>query len=262
MNSTPAQHLQPDPATQLQLDIHDRAVDTLRGILPPPLDDTPEAWSLRDRVALATVASLLAATPVEACLAVLRVAAAEYACHFLRRLPHYADDPRREAQVLAQSASMGREARGHLNPLLRLQAVRIKREANVATRDSTAMSEYCTLGLMTGALQRQPPGPPARPAMPPAKAAPAAAPAPRPEMVRLRDYSEWSDEEKRLERLESDAGRYAVLHPERVKLIHKLGALPENCDFEPPDPELLHETITGNNSNLRWAGGYQRYKPT
>ncbi|MGA3398742.1 MAG: hypothetical protein ABSC95_05945 [Acetobacteraceae bacterium] len=259
MDQSPPPH-QPDPAIQLQLDIHYRAVDTLRGILPPPLDDTPEAWAMRDRLAVADVASLLPANPVEARLAALHVAAAAYDAHCLRRVPQYMDDPRREAQLMAQAASFGREARGHLNALLRAQAVRKKREANDESRDSAAMAEHCTFGLMTGALERMPPGPPARPAMPPAPP-PAAAPAPPPETVRPRDYDEWSEEEKRQDRLRWEADRYAILNTTRVRRIRELGGLPPDCDYEPPRPELLHQIINGDSSNMRWADSYEPYVP-
>jgi len=156
----------PDPAHQRQRDILDRALRTLRYALPPPLDDTPEAWEARDRVALATVAALRPANGVEARLAALHVAAAAYAGDCLRRLPQCADDPRREAQLMALAASMGREARGNLNTLHRMQRVRRKREATEAGRASAALAEQTLLALLTAALVRMPPGPPARPAVP------------------------------------------------------------------------------------------------
>jgi len=157
----------PDPAQQRQRDILDRALRTLRYALPPPLEDRPEAWKARDRVALATVAAMRPANPVEARLAALHVATTAYASHCLRRLPQCADDPRREAQLIALAASMGREARGCLGTLLRRQAVRKKHEATAAAgRASAALAEQTLLALMTAALERMPPGPPARPAVP------------------------------------------------------------------------------------------------
>jgi hypothetical protein len=52
---------------------------------------------------------------------------------------------------------MGREARGYLGALFRMQVVRVKREAKDASRDSTVC---CVLGLMTEALEGMPAGPP------------------------------------------------------------------------------------------------------
>jgi hypothetical protein len=45
----------------------------------------------------------------------------------------------------------------------------------------------------------------------------------------------------------------------QVKRIRQHGGLPPDCDFEPPDPELLHAIVTGNGSNLRWADRYEPY---
>jgi len=55
MNDAPRQH-QPDPTHELQRDIHYQALETLRGMLPPPLDDTPKARARHERTALAAVA--------------------------------------------------------------------------------------------------------------------------------------------------------------------------------------------------------------
>jgi len=261
MQNAPPPQYQPDPAIQLQFDLHARVVDTLRGILPPPLEDMPEAWSLRDRLALSDVNCLLPANPVEARLAALHVAATEYARYCLLQAPLYVDDPKRWGQLMAQAASMGREARGYVNTLYRVQRVRQKREATEASRDAAAMAEHCTLGLMTQALERMPPGPPKRPAVQPAKAVAAAAPAPAAEKVHYRDYSEWSEEEKQADRLRAKADHYAIVNTVRVKEIRKLGRLPDNCDFEPPEPEVLHAIINGDTSNLRWADEYEPWVP-
>jgi hypothetical protein len=59
--------------------------------------------------------------------------------------------------------------------------------------------------------------------------------------------------------LRGEAGKYAVLNPVRVQQIRKLGGLPPDCDYEPPRPEVLHEIIHGNCSNLRWADTYEPY---
>jgi hypothetical protein len=249
-----APHHQPDPELQLQRDIYYRAAETLRGMLPPLLEDTPEALARRDRVAIATVASMVPCNPAEAALAAQHVAALAHASDCYQQAVHHAADPKRVAQSRAQAASMGREARGFLGSLLRLQAARQKREAHDASRESALWTERSALGLMNQALETMPPPPPAAPAPPTA-----AAPEPRPPSPFLppREYDDWSDEEKRLDRLRAAASRYAVLHTMRVQLIRKLGKLPDNCDFEPSSPELLQEIITGNHSNLRWADTYE-----
>jgi hypothetical protein len=248
-----------DPQYQLPRDLYLQVVEHLRTRLPPPDTDTPEAWLRRDSLAIDEVAALVPASPPEAKLAALFVAAMAHAGDCLRQvvLAQAAADPKRVAQLYAQNARMGREARGYLGLLLRLQAVRGKREAKDDTREAAAWTQQAASGLMMDALERLPAG---RPEMPetPAPAQPAA-PAPA-EKPRWRDYSEWSDEEKRQEKLESDAGLYAVLHTERVKKIRQLGGLPPDCDYEPPPPEILDFIIHGDHSNLRWADTYVPYK--
>jgi hypothetical protein len=259
MDPNPPFH-QPGAEYQLQRDLYLQLVDGLRGYLPPPSTDTPEAWLRRDRLAIAKVAALLPASPPEADLAALHVAAMAHAADCLRLAVLAAADPKRWAQAHAQSARMGREGRGYLGALLRLQAVRGKREADDATREGAAWTEQSTGGLMTDALERleaEPRPPRPAPAPVPEKPVPEK---PVPEKPQWRDYAEWSDEEKRQEKLLSDVGLYAVLHTERVKRIRQLGGLPADCDYEPPPPEMLDIIIHGDHANLRWADTYVPYK--
>jgi hypothetical protein len=266
---------QPDLDLQLERDIYYVVTQTLRGSLPPPIEDTPEGWLRRDRTAIATVASLVPVSSAEARLAAHHVAAVAHSDDALRQTVLQAADPKRVAQARAWSASMGREARGFLGSLLRLQAARQKREANDASRESAAWSERSTLGLMTQAMEIMPPAsvpeaaPPAEAPSPPSpaearpaarSAAPPAAELPPSRYLPPQDYSEWSEEEKRQDRLSARASRYAILNTKNVQIIRKLGRLPDNCDFEPPDPELLHEIIHGNHPNLLWADTYEPWQ--
>jgi hypothetical protein len=246
----------PDTEYQLQRDLYLQVVEILRGNLPPPPTDTPDAWLRRDHLAIAEVSALLPASPPEAKLAAMHVAAMAHAADCLRQVvvAQAAGDLKRVAQCYAQNARMGREARGYLGSLLRLQTVRGKREADDGKREAAAWTQQATHGLMTDALEQLPQGRPEAPT--PAVAAQAAAA----EKPQWRDYSEWSDEEKRQDKLLSDAGLYAVLHTERVKRIRQLGGLPPDCDYEPPPPEILDIIIHGDHANLRWADTYVPYK--
>jgi hypothetical protein len=255
MSDPPARH--PDPEYQLPRDLYLQVVETLRRNLPPPATDTEEAWLRRDSIAIAEVSALVPASPPEAKLAALHVAAMAHAADCLRLVVQAAGDWKRVMQCYAQSARMGREARGYLGSLLRLQAVRGKREANDDKREAAAWTQEAASGLMTDALAQLPKGRPETSA--PAEPAPAPAVV-APQKQVWRDYSEWSDEEKRQEKLESDAGLYAVLHTERVKKIRQLGGLPPDCDYEPPPPEILDFIIHGDHANLRWADTYIPYK--
>ncbi len=249
----------PDPAQQCLQDIYDEATENLCDMLPPPRVGTPEARARRDRVAVGKVASLVPAGAAEADLAVHHVAAMAHAKDCLRQAVHHRADLKQAGQLRAQSASMGREARGYMGKLLSLQAARRKREATDKSRSSAALTEQCVLGLMTDALRRLPP--PEEPAPPPAAAPAATAPGKRPMAPPPRDYDEWSDEEKHVDLVRWQADRYAIQHTLRVQLIRKLGGLPPNCDFEPPPPEVLEYIIHADSENMRWADGYEPWKP-
>jgi len=253
-----------DPAIQLDRDLHDEAMEALREMLPPPHPDTLEARARRHRAAIVRVAALVPASSVETDLAAHHVAAMAHARDCLRQAAQQMDDLRLAMKLRAQAASMGREARGYLGKLFALQAVRKKREATDADRESAAWTEHSVLNQLTDALERLPPQPPVA-APPPQSAPPAAAEpppqAPPPQPARPRDYEEWSDEEKHRDRIRRQADRYAILHTMRVKRIRQLGGLPPDCDYEPPEPEVLHAIITGTGSNLRWADTYEPWVP-
>jgi hypothetical protein len=273
-----------DPDIRLQRDTHYESVHSLRRMLPPPPIGTPEAWLMRDEVALGSVAALVPASPPEARLAANHVAAMDHASDCMHRAGLYDDtDPKLAGRLRAQSASMGREARGYYNTLLRMQATRQKREANSVTCESAAMTEHCVLGLMQDALARAPPGPPqtdARVAAEAASAAAGTAAAARAAGVgsttggksaaadaapaapkQFLDYKDWPEEVKRKDRLRSAVDRYAIVHTMRAQLIRKLRRLPDNCDFEPPEPEVLEALINGDSLNLRWCDEYVPWAP-
>ena len=96
-----------DLSLQLPRDVYHVVVYTLRGLLPPPEADTPEAEARRDRAAIARVASMLPANDEEADLASRCVAHAAYAMDCLRLARGYrATDHayfQQPGRVLAQS---------------------------------------------------------------------------------------------------------------------------------------------------------------
>ena len=245
-----------DPEPQLQRDVYLVATEALRDAMPPPAIDTPETRLVHHRAALTAVAGLIPGNAAEADLAACHVIAMAHVRSCQRRAAEAvaAGDAKREQQLHAQAASMGREARGFLGKLMAMQAIRRKRDAKDETRDAAASTRRCVLGLMVEALDSLPPPPPPPPPAPeaPAPAATFKAPPPVP-------YDEWTEEEKRIDRLRSVAGRYAVINPLRVKRIRQLGGLPPDCDYEPPPPDVLEEIIHGDSSNLRWADTYEPY---
>ncbi len=284
----PAHH---DPAgalaIELQRDIHHVGVDALRRSLPPPNEDSPESWARRDRVAIATVASLVPVNPAETNLAAHHVATLELASAARQEAVQLQlADPKRAALCRAQAASMGREARGFLGKLLQAQAARTKREANPVTCESAAWSEHRTFNLLTEALESLPPVPAPAPPPPPAaempppaagtspppiaspkrtpaavspkpppaaakRHPPAATPAPAmPAEPPWQDFDDLSDAEKQQTKWRWKADHYAENYPQRTRLLRLHKGLPPGADFELPEPDLLHAIITGTGQLL------------
>src|SRR5487761_2076832 len=104
----------PHPATDLEIHLYYQVVYTLTGLLPPPLDDTPEALYTRNLAASAKVATLLPVNAIEVDLAAQCIAAWAQAEEMLR--------------LGTQYASMVRTALAVHRRLIRVQAVRQKRE--------------------------------------------------------------------------------------------------------------------------------------
>jgi hypothetical protein len=227
---------QPDLTLQLPRDMYYQVIHTLRGAMPPPVTKSPEDLVRRDNAVIAQVACLLPANADEANIAALYVAASAQALDCLRLAREF---PAGEALILkcsAQAASMMRESRAARSLLMRVQALRQKREADHTALDQAAWIEHCAINLMADALDRTPPAPmaePPPPAMsPPAVASPVEEPAPPPDPA-------------------AEAEQYAIIYPRRAALIRSLGGLPDRPDFGPPAPALVHAIVTGTSPTLR-----------
>ena len=182
-----------------------QVIHTLCGSLPPPVSASPEDRTRRDNAAIAQVACLLPANADEANLAAQYVAASAQALDSLRQAREDPSDAARAMQCIAQSACMMRQARGARSLLIRVQAVRQKREADNASLDRAAWLEHCTTGLMADALGRTAPAPMAEP--PPPQPAPIAAEEawPQPDPV-------------------AEADHYAITYPRRTDPLAGLPA--------------------------------------
>jgi hypothetical protein len=104
-------------------------VYTLTALLPPPLDDSPEALRARNHAAIAKVAALLPVDANEMDLAAQCIAARAQAEDALRLLRENAGDIALVMRLNAQCASMVRASLSVHARLMRVQAVRHKREA-------------------------------------------------------------------------------------------------------------------------------------
>src|ERR1700744_74087 len=96
----------PQPAIDLSAPLYCQLVYTLTGLLPPPLDDSPEGLHDRNHAASAKVAALLPVNANEADLAAQCIAARAQAEEMLRLLRQNADDIGLVMRLNAQYGSM------------------------------------------------------------------------------------------------------------------------------------------------------------
>ena len=222
----------PDPAYAARIlnrATYFQVTHTLRGLLPPPITDTPENAVRRDCAAIAHVASLLPATPDEANLAAQYVAASAQAFDCQRLAHAHEGDLRRMMQCFAQSARMMREAKSWRLALMRAQAARAAREDDETAREAASAAETQVLSLMADALAHGPPPP-----------APEAAPQPGPI---------------------AEAERYATLHRKNATLIRRLGRLPDRVAVGTVAPEVVHAIATGTTPILMALGAKSARAP-
>ena len=117
------------PAVDLSTHLYHQLVYTLTDLLPPPLDDIPEALNTRNHAAIAKVAALLPVNANEADLAAQCIAARAQAEEMLRLLRQNADDIGLVMRLNTQYGSMVRTSLSVQARLMRMQALRQKREA-------------------------------------------------------------------------------------------------------------------------------------
>jgi hypothetical protein len=149
----------PHPAIDLSTPLYFQLVYTLTDLLPPPLDDSPEALRARNHAAIAKVAALLPVNANEADLAAQCIAARAQAEDILRLLRQHANDIELVMRLNAQYGSMVRTSLSVLGRLTRIQAVRQKREAieGAANQDAWALhiAERSMLEVLEADAARQ-----------------------------------------------------------------------------------------------------------
>jgi hypothetical protein len=132
----------PRPAIDLATHLYYQLVYTLTDLLPPPLDDTPEALRTRNHAAIAKVAALLPVNANEVDLAAQCIAARAQAEELLRLIRQNADDIGLVIRLNAQYASMVRTSLSVLGRLMRVQALRHKREAIDGAANQDAWAQH------------------------------------------------------------------------------------------------------------------------
>lgn len=264
-----------DPDRQRHSDIHYEIVRQLRENLP-----FHDGMSEADRArmldtAIGSVGVLGPGNSMEAYHAARQVACLLHADICTAQAARCLGDVQLCGKLRAQSALMGREARGYLGALLRMQAVRSRREAQAArVRRETgaacpgpddadaageASAEAITDTALREAAARLPEAltpPPAPVWIAPARSRHGAA---RPDAERNwiipPPEPEPSEEEMACRRLAHEADLYAVIYPLRTRVIRRLGGMPPDAPFEAPEPILMAELLAAQRSNQLWADG-------
>ena len=165
-------------------------VYTLTDLLPPPLDDGPEALHTRNLAAIAKVAALLPVNADEADLAAQCIAARGQAEEMLRLLRENAGDIKLVLRLNAQYASMLRMSLSVHGRLMRVQALRRKRDATGGAANLDPWTQHAAERSMlevlhADAAQQQAASPKATPV-----ATPVEAPATSPDQKTAENVSE------------------------------------------------------------------------
>jgi hypothetical protein len=225
-------------ADRLPDSVYLHILDTLRTTLPEPPSNDPEQLES----AIAEVGSFSPANAAEARLAARYVAFSAYADHCL----HLARQMESKGQLewvtkcLAQANATSRQASGQLSLLLRLQKERCKLENGAHALNRAAWAEHIAIARMTDALGGRPaPEPITEPLPPP----PAPEPTPEPPAPMATAQPPVPEHEPDESPPLSDAVYYAVMYPERAALIRRLGRVPDDVTFDPPDDDLVQELL-------------------
>jgi len=275
-------------ADRLPDSVYLHIVDTLRANLPDPPCNDPEHLARQLEAAIAEVGAYAPANAAEANLAARYVAFSAHAddCLRLARLKASQGDLDWAAKCRAQANSTARQASGQLNLLLRLQKERGKLENDGHALNRAAWAEHIAIGRMTDALNDSPspcgrgsgggspqaatpydqtpshhPAPIAEPpALEPDSPSPcgrgsggggpqAATPYDQTPSHHPAPVAEPPALEPEPPPL-TEAQSYAVLYPERAALIRRLGYVPDDVTFDPPDDDLVQALLTAQDPIL------------
>ena len=156
-HSAPETTAEPHWARLLPRDAFAEIILVLRGALPPPGLDDPDAmawqdWARRDRAAMAAVAALLPENAAEGRLAARFVVADAWSLDCLRLARERRHEPDVAQKCQAQAMSMMRESNRAIGLLLRLQAARRRTEKDAAEAERAAGVEHKAGAAMGEAL--------------------------------------------------------------------------------------------------------------
>jgi hypothetical protein len=148
---------QPDPPKPFAPRDYYHLLHTLYLGLPPPVDDTPEAWLARNNEAIAELAAMLPTNANEAAWAAQCVAARAQANDVMQLLRQYAGgDPKTLMRLNAQYIGMARVSQSAHGHLLRAQAMRYKRENSDAALKADEWTQYIVARSLEQAREARP----------------------------------------------------------------------------------------------------------
>ena len=129
---------------------------TLLALLPPPIEDTPQATRTRNHAAIARIAALAPVNANEAELAAQCIAAQAQAEDLLRLIRVHANDIKIVIKLNAQYAAMIRASLSAHNRLLSEQQQRRKPETNHEVADQDEWTRHIAAQAMLEALPSTP----------------------------------------------------------------------------------------------------------
>ena len=267
---------------QLPVDAYWHLIRTLHLILPPPPTDSAEDLLRRDHAAIARIAAFAPGDAAEADVAAEYVAASEHWKDCLRLVREPNVTPEWAMKCRAQAVSMMRQANSALRELRRMQAERRKLEAARNACQRRDWTDHCATAAMAGALRDFHPATsgafagtqqsqlasdaPVQPVMAgldPAISEPHGIGGSSPAMTA--DVSAPDEPARRPQRAAApqpepaeelapdpvaEAELYAALYPERAALIRRLGRVPHDATFGPPDDEIVAALTAGRTPAL------------
>ena len=138
------------PPIDLPAQAYRHLMHTLIALLPPPIEDTPEATLARNHAAIAKIAALAPVNAGEAELAAQCIAARAQAEDLLRLIRVHDDDIKIVIRLNAQYAAMIRASLSAHNRLLNEQQQRRKREATPGAADQDEWTRHIAAqGMLT-----------------------------------------------------------------------------------------------------------------
>ncbi len=233
MSDAPTAEPPADPFQLLPKAVYRTVVADLYAYVPPPHLTDPELIAERVHAAIAEIASMCPVNAEEATTAarvVIADAQARECIHDARTLPN---DPTPAMKCHAQANHYMRTANAARSLLLRVQAVRRKREAIQATCEQDAWTIRAAEGLLLaadGQATAEPPPPPPEPELPPP--------------------ATTADDDDRFARYDA-AEQYAVMYPRRAAEIRAYGGVPPTATYGPPDAETVQALIASTSPILQ-----------